>query len=93
MLSKIAHRTYRTLAYGYVLGSNNTLVYEGTTKTRILTPPETIAMYFALLANIISITSITIKSCGLLSGPTLRDIWKDSLEKKTVPRRFVQRPY
>ncbi len=89
MLSKIAHRTYRTLAYGYVLGRNNTLVYEGTTKTRLLTSPETIAMYFALLANIISITSITIKNCGLLSGSIIKNIWKDSLEKKTVPRRFV----
>jgi len=93
MLSKIAHRTYRTLAYGYILGRSDTLVYEGITKTRTLTPPETIAMYFALLANLILITSETIKNCELVSSSTIKNIWKDSLEKKTIPRRFVQQPY
>lgn len=93
MLSKIAHRTYRTLAYGYILGRGNFLVYEGTYKKGLLEPPETIAMYYALLANLIIITLIAINNCGLVLNFTIKKIWKDSLEAKTVPRRFVQQSY
>jgi hypothetical protein len=92
MLSKMTHRTYRTLAYGYVLGRNNFLAYEGNSK-KLLVPPETISMYYALLAYFILVTSNEIGKRGLVQKSVIKNIWRDSLEVKTVPRRFVQRPY
>lgn len=92
MLSKITHRTYRTLAYGYVLGKDEFLAYEGISKN-LLVPTETIAMYYALLSDFILITSNEIKKRGLVKKSIINNIWRDSLEIKTVPRRFVQQPY
>jgi len=92
MLSKITHRTYRTLAYGYVLGRDDFLAYEGNSKN-ILVPPETIAMYYSLLADFILITSNEIEKRGLVKKSIVKNIWRDSLEAETVPRRFVPLPY
>jgi len=92
MLSKITHRTYRTLAYGYVLGRDDFLAYEGNSKN-ILVPPETIAMYYTLLADFILITSNEIEKRGLVQKSIVKNIWRDSLEIETVPRRFVPLPY
>lgn len=68
MLSKITHRTYRTLAYGYVLGRHEYLAYEGEAESDILIPPHTISMYLALLAYCIKLTSSEIKQHSLLES-------------------------
>jgi hypothetical protein len=57
-LSKINHRTYRSLAYGYILGKDNHLVYDGFHESLIY--PGVISMYYSLLANMIQILSIEI---------------------------------
>lgn len=93
MLSKITHRTYRTLAYSYLLGRDEFLAYDGNAKTNILVLPQTIAMYYALLANYILITSDEIKNRGLVEKNVIENIWRNSLEKKTIPRHFVQQSY
>ena len=92
MLSKITHRTYRTLAYGYVLGRDDFLAYEGISKNSLV-PPETIAMYYALLSDFILITSNEIKKRGLVKKSIIDNIWRDSLEIETIPRRFVPLSY
>jgi len=50
-------------------------------------------MYYALLADFILLISSEIKNRGLIENSVIENIWKDSLETKTVPRRFVQQPY
>ncbi len=90
ILSKFTHRTYRTLAYGYSLGKNNLLVYEGYAKNNLLVLPHTISMYYALLANFITVTSNEIINYGLIKDNIIKTIWEDSLEEKTIPRRFSQ---
>ena len=42
-LSKFTHRTYRSLAQGYVLASENRIVYEGVSESGLLIPPHTIS--------------------------------------------------
>ncbi len=89
MLSKITHRTYRTLAYGYVLGHNKHIIYEGQFESDFLIPPQTISMYLALLADFIKLISKEIKQHELINTERINQIWFDSLEKESVPRRFV----
>jgi len=89
MLSKINHRTYRTLAYAYILGRDDLLAYEGSSKSDLLVPPQSIAMYYAILADFVILISDEIVRCGLIKKNDIARIWKDSLELETVPRRFV----
>jgi len=87
-ISKINHRTYKSLAYGYVLGGENKFAYDGFQKSKILVYPGVLSMYYSLLANSISIFSSEIKKCSLLPNNQIEEIWDESIEKEPECRRF-----
>jgi hypothetical protein len=88
-LSKINHRTYKSLAYGYILGKNDKLVYDGFIKSDILIYPGVISMYFSLLGNMIQVLSEELVKRELVSKEVVENIWKNSIEKEPVKRRFT----
>ena len=91
-ISKFNHRTYRTLAYGYILNKNGTFVYDGFTShlndPNFLVYPGIISMYYSLLANVISILSIALKQSGLIEKEDIEIIWNESIEKTPKKREF-----
>jgi len=89
LLSRINHRTYKSLAYGYILGRGKKLVYDGFHKSDSLVFPGVISLYYSLLAHIISILSQEIKNSRMVSHETIEKIWNDCIEKKPEERRFV----
>lgn len=90
-LSKINHRSYRSLAYGYILGKNSTLVYDGFQKSDLLVFPGVISMYYSLLANLLKILSRELVSGGLLKSETIQVIWNECIEANPEERKFVIR--
>lgn len=92
-ISKFNHRTYRTLSYGYILNKNGTLVYDGFTShlndKSFLVFPGIISMYYALLANIISILSIELNNSGLVKKEVIDKVWSDSIEEKPKNRQYM----
>lgn len=90
-ISKFTHRTYRVLAYGYIRDKDDKMVYDETYESKILVPPQTIAMYYALLADFIEFLSEELSQRGLSTKEKIESIWKTSLEVDTVPRRFSPR--
>jgi hypothetical protein len=88
-VSKFTHRTYHILLYGYVLGAEDKLSYDGyMADSGILILPQTISMYFAMLSHFIFIASGELHRRGLISESIIEDVWAKHLEKETVPRRF-----
>ncbi len=92
-LSKINHRTYRSLAYGYILGKDKMLVYDGFQKSDLLIFPGTISMYYSLLTNLIIILSREIVSGGILKAETVHAIWNKNIEENQEERKYVIRKY
>lgn len=88
-LSKINHRTYKSLAYGYILGKDNKLVYDGFYKSDILIYPGVISMYLSLLANMIQLLLKELIERELLSEEEIEKIWKDSIEEKPINRKYI----
>jgi len=90
-LSKIIHRTYGVLLYGYGLGAGDMLWHDGYKNSGLLILPQTISTYFAILAdlilNFLGETSVR----GILSEKEVKEAIVESLETKTVPRRFSLR--
>jgi hypothetical protein len=87
-LSKFTHRSYRALQKGYSLGVDDKMVYDGYTKWSVL--PHTVSFYYAILAALIIQNSESIKNSGLVSATEIENIWKQSLEKTTIPRKFAR---
>ncbi len=88
-VSKFTHRTYHILLYGYVLGTEDKLSYDGyMADSGILILPQTISMYFAMLSHFIYIASGELYHRGLISESVIEDVWAKHLEKETIPRRF-----
>ena len=87
-LSKFTHRNYYVLLYGYVLGAEDRISYDGYLESDILILPHTIAMYYAMLSQFIFIASDELQLRGLISQKEIDEIWERSLESETVPRRF-----
>lgn len=89
-LSKLNHRTYRSLAYSYLLGRGNLLVYEDEFENNVnLKLPHPISMYYALLAEIITRYSDRLVECNLVASEEIKIMWESALEPSTVPRRFI----
>lgn len=88
-LSKINHRTYRSLAYSYSLGSNGRLIYEGSYDNRFMVPPHVIAMYYALIGDLISHFVIRMINSRLISAEEAKVFWSEALEEGVIERRFV----
>lgn len=88
-LSKITHRTYKTLAYGYSLGSNNRLIYEGKYSGEFLVLPQTVAMYLTVFADLIQLVVNEIKLNELISEEAISKCLIESYENEQVKRRFT----
>ncbi len=88
-LSKYTHRSYLVLLQGYSLGRGDLLVYDSHSESDLLVLPHTISEYFAVLAGLIKVFSKEVVLYGLLSKEEVDSAWESSLEKETVPRRFV----
>lgn len=88
-LSKFTHRTYRALLKSYSLGRDDYLVHDAWSKHNLLVLPETIAAYFAILADLILQFSVILKECGHVSEDAILATLRESLETHTFPRRFV----
>lgn len=88
-LSKLNHRTYKSLAYSYLLRKREFLVYEGENYTELLMLPQPIAMCYALLADVITRYSDRMLECNLITFEELITIWNKALEKETVSLRFM----
>ncbi|MEK4039420.1 hypothetical protein MHH49_18025 [Paenibacillus sp. FSL F4-0122] len=88
-LSKINHRTYRSLAYSYLLGSGGRLIYEGRDEHRLMVPPHVIAMYYALIGGLISHFVLRMVDCKLISAEEANVFWSQALEEEVIERRFI----
>lgn len=89
VISKFTHRTYKILLYGYVKGRNEFIAYDGFKDSDILILPQTISMYYAILADFIKFFSDETTNRGLLSTSKVTEIWKESIELEFVQRRFI----
>lgn len=92
-ISKFNHRTYKVLLYGYVLGRDDLLAYDGYKDSAILVLPQTIAMYLALLGGYIKYFSDEILDKKLVKKTKIKMIWKTSFKEPTIPRQYVQVKY
>jgi hypothetical protein len=90
-LSRITHRTYGVLLYGYGLGAGDMLWHDGYKNSELLILPQTISMYFAILADLILIFLREASVREILSEKEVKEAIVESLETKTVPRRFLLR--
>lgn len=88
-LSKINHRTYRSLAYSYALGSKERLVYEGAYSNSFMILPHAIAMYYALIGNLIRHFVTKMIDSKIISSTEVKKFWDEALEKEDVERRFI----
>lgn len=90
-LSKIIHRTYKVLLYGYGLGAGDMIWHDGYKNSGLLILPQTISMYFTVLADLILNFLREASVRGILSEKEVKEAIVESLETKTVPRRFSLR--
>ena len=86
--SKFTHRTYRALLKGYSLGGDDKMVYDGFTKYSEAT--HTLSAYYAILGDLIFQTLRSMENSKFISKEEAKRILKQSLEKRTVPRKFAQ---
>jgi hypothetical protein len=88
-VSKFTHRSYHILLYGYALGVDNKISYDGYKEdSGILILPQTISMYLATLSNFIFFAAEELHLRGLIEKSIVNAAWEHSLEKETVQRRF-----
>ncbi len=98
-LSCFTHRSYRAILDGYSRGGGNRLVHDGIgemygngeNSTTSLVLPQTIASYYAVLANLVLEYTTELSELGLVTLDEVRDAFAKSLEEGTVPRRFLPR--
>jgi hypothetical protein len=85
-MSKFTHRTYRVLAYNYILSANDKLAYEGEYSTSAL--PHAIALCCALLANYIMLFTNSLTICGLANVKEMMAFWEAAIEKRPIQKRI-----
>ncbi len=88
-LSKFNHRTYKSLAYGYILGKDNKLVYDGFSNSNSLIYPGVISMYYSLLANMIQLLAYEAIERKLLKKEVVENIWEESIEEEPINRKYI----
>lgn len=88
LLSKLAHRSYNVLLYGYAVGREKLLSYDGYDNDDFMVLPHTISMYYAILADTILKFIDEIGARGLVQHSTIIEIYEESIEKETVQKRF-----
>lgn len=87
--SKFTHRTYHTLLYSYGQGRDSKIYYDGFKDNDLLIQPTTISIYHVYLRHLILLFSLELSKLGLLDTSRIDEIWNESLEKESEPRRFI----
>jgi len=98
-LSRFTHRSYRAILDGYLRGRGDRLVHDRTGElygnaegtASILVLPQTIASYYAVLANLVLDYAGELSELELVSEEDIRMAFASSLESETAPRRFLPR--
>lgn len=98
-LSRFTHRSYRAILDGYSRGGGDGLVHDRTGElygsaegtASILVLPQTIATYYAVLANLVLDYASGLSELELVREEDIRMAFASSLESETVPRRFLPR--
>ena len=98
-LSHLTHRSYHAVLSGYSRGGEGRLVHDRTSELYgdsensavFLVLPQTIASYYAVLANLILYYSSVLSELGLVSQKEIKASFVTCLEKQTIPRRFLPR--
>jgi len=98
-LSRFTHRSYRAILEGYSIGGEDRLVHDRTGElfgsyhnaASLLVLPQTIASYYAILANFTLEYASELSELGLVSHTKIREAFAVSLEPETVQRRFSAR--
>jgi hypothetical protein len=98
-LSRFTHRSYRAILEGYSRGRGDWLVHDRTgelygnadSSATFLVLPQTIASYYAVLANLVLDYSSELSELGLVSQEELQANFNAILEPGTIPRRFLPR--
>ncbi|MBD2753257.1 hypothetical protein [Spirosoma validum] len=85
-MSKFTHRTYRALAYNYILGVNDILAYEGEYSHSML--PHPIALCCSLLANYAKLFASSVVYCSLVGFHEITSIWELAIEKEPVKKSY-----
>lgn len=96
-LSRFSHRSYRAILDGYSVGAGDRLVHdkygftlsESQEASDILVLPQTIAAYFAYLAELIMVFTDELRSTGAVSEEQIKTVLDSCLEGETLERRFV----
>lgn len=91
-LSKYTHRTYRAITTSYILGRKDFLVYDGFRDSDTLVLPHIISFSYALLAALVKRFIDIAERTKQLEKYAIKNIWIESLEEETVPRRFGTGP-
>ena len=97
LLSRLTHRSYHVLLYGYSLGKGDRLVHDATTELfgksadsrTMLVLPHTMALYFSFLAQSILRFVIDVGDLELVATEALNRAMRDSLEPESEPWRFI----
>lgn len=84
-LSTWTHHTYFTLGNSYVLGRDNLLVHDSTSRDvnstlehgGLLVTPQTISEYMWMIANLITMFIEAALCCGLILQEDMQNIWND----------------
>lgn len=98
-LSRFTHRSYRAILDGYSRGGEERLVHDKTGElygsaegtASILVLPQTIANYYAVLANLVLDYASELSELELVREEDIRMAFASSLESEIVPRRFLPR--
>ena len=98
-LSRFTHRSYRAILNGYSRGGGDQLVHDRTGElygsaegsASFLVPPQTIASYYAVLANLVLDYASELSELELVSEEDVRMAFAESLESETVQRKFLPR--
>lgn len=98
-LSRFTHRSHRAILEGYVRNREGRLFHDRTGEikgtsdeaAKLLVLPQTIASYYAVLANLVLEYSADLLELNLVSQEKIQDTFDVALETETVPRRFAPR--
>lgn len=98
-LSRFTHRSYRAILDGYLQGREGRLVHDSIGEifghsddgSKVVVLPQTIASYYAVLANLTLEYTSQISEFGLVSQESVESAFASSLESKSIPRRFFPR--
>jgi hypothetical protein len=92
-LSRYTHRTYRALLMSYSVANCDRLIYDGFRGGKTdLVLPHVVSFSYALLARLIHRFILVAEITEQVSKAQISEIWAQSLEAESVPRRFGTGP-